>query len=348
MAASVVTYSAVAAKLRAMYSRILTSEDYELLMNKSCVSDVFLWLKNHSAYGEIFHTIHESSIHRGQIERVFGRALFDDAYSISLMLPQNNRKMLEAVLAKADIQLVKRVIRAIHTQIPLDLGTVRAIYKKEHMGISFDVESVITAKTYDELAEALKGTPLYKVIKPFLSETVTSTFELENALDQCYFTMLNKSADTYLRGQDRKWTKEFLAAEVDMHNLLRSYRYKKYYSYSGEKMLAHLFPNKYKLKPEFWKTLADSDSKDFRKLAMNTKYRRLFREEDDASWYREVSQAMADSFRKHFRENPYNFTAVICYLFLKEIAIQNLITIIEGVRYALTPKEIRGYLVTIK
>ncbi len=348
MAASVVTYSAVAAKLRAMYSRILTSEDYELLMNKSRVSDVFLWLKDNSAYGDVLNTINESSIHRGQIERVFGKSLFNDAYSISHMLPQSNKKMLGAVLAKADIQIVKRVIRSIHTQIPIDLGMVKSIYKNEHAGIPFHLEAVMMSKTYDELAQALKNTPLYKVIKPFLADNITNTFELENALDKYYFTMLNKSADAYLSGQDRRKTKEFLAAEVDMHNLLRSYRYMKYYSYSGEKMLAHLFPNKYKLTNDFWEELADSDIKNFRELAMKTRYKRIFTEEDDSLWYRETSQAMADLFRKHLREDPYNFAAVVDYIFLKEMDIQNLVTIIEGVRYSLEPGEIRRYLVKIK
>lgn len=348
MGASVVTYSAVAAKLRAMYSRILTTEDYELLMNKPRVTDVFLWLKDNSAYGEILNSMSESSVHRGQIERVFSRALFNDAHSISLMLSRNDKRMLEAVLAKTDIQIIKRVIRSIHTHIPLDLGTVKAIYKNEHVGIPFSLEAVLTARTYDELAEALRETPLYKVIRPFLEEDLTSTFELENALDQYYFTMLNKSADAYLSGQDRKKTKEFLAADADIHNLLRSYRYKRYYSYSGENMLAHLFPNKYKLRPGFWEKLADSDVRNFRELAMETKYKGLFMGEDDTGWYREASQTMADRFRNHFRKDPYNFTAVFSYLYLKEIDIQNLITITEGVRYSLDPKEIRGYLVKVK
>ena len=348
MAASVVTYSAVAAKLRAMYSRIPTSRDYDQLMNKSRVSDVFLWLKDHSVYGEVLNTINESAIHRGQIERVFGKSLFNDAYSLSHMLSQNDQKMLEAVLAKADIQIIKRIIRSIHTKIPIDLGTVKSIDKNRRKRGAFYSEAVMMSKTYDELAEALKNTPLYKVIKPFLAEDMTNTFELENALDKYYFTMLSKSADAYLSGQDRKKTKEFLAAEVDMHNLLRSYRYMKYYSYSGEKMLAHLFPNQYKLTNSFWKELAESDIKNFRELAMKTKYKRIFTEEDDSLWYRETSQAMADLFKKHLREDPYNFTAVADYIFLKEIDIQNLITIIEGVRYSLEPGEIRRYLVKIK
>ena len=57
---------------------------------------------------------------------------------------------------------------------------------------------------------------------------------------------------------------------------------------------------------------------------------------------------MADLFRKHLREDPYNFAAVVDYIFLKEMDIQNLVTIIEGVRYSLEPGEIRRYLIKIK
>ncbi len=348
MAASVIGYSAVAAKVRAMYSEVLTSEDYELLMNKPRVTDVFLWLKDNSVYGAVMKGINESTVHRGQIERVFSKALFHDAYKLSLMLSQNDRKMLACILAKTDIQIIKRVIRSIHTGVSLDIGTVKSLYKDETLGIPFDLKAVLTARSYQELAQALKPTPVYQVIEPFLRENLENTFELENALDQYYYTMLHKSADAYLRGKDRRITKEFLAAEVDMHNLLRSYRYREYYSYSGEKMLAHLFPNQYKLRPDFWKRMAESDSKDFRALVSETRYGSLFAQENDDRWYQEASQAMANIFRRHLRRDPYNFTAVAAYIFLKEIDIQNLITIIEGVRYSLDPGEIRTYLVKIK
>lgn len=348
MAASVVTYSAVAAKLRAMYSQLLTEEDYETLMAKPRVADVFLWLRENTAYGDVLQGLNESSVHRGEIERLFSHALFDDARRISLMLSKDEKKMLAGVMAKTDIQIVKRIIRAIHTGVPIDISTVKSIYKDKSFAAPFDLEAALTAKTYGELGEVLKPGPLYDVLAPYLAEPVQNTFEMENALDKYYFLSLDKLAQQYLSGADRINTRKFLSAEVDMQNLLRSYRYKKYYSYPGEKVISHLFPNKCKLKNTFWVKVAESDVKDFRELALNTSYGDIFRSEDDSEWYGEMSRQIARMFKRHFRNDTYNFTTVVAYIYLKEIDIQNLITIIEGVRYSLEPSEIRKYLVLIK
>ena len=348
MAASVVTYSAVAAKLRAMYSQLLTAEDYELLTTKPRVADVFLWLRENTAYGEILRGLNEASVHRGEIERLFSRALFEDAGRISRMLSQNEKKMLAAVMSKTDIQIVKRIIRSVHTGVAIDIGTVKSFYKNKNFAISFPLEAALTAKSYGELGEALKDSPLYDVLAPYLAEPVQNTFEMENALDRFYFLSLDKAAQRYLRGEDRIRTRNFLAAEVDMHNLLRSYRYKRYYSYPEEKVISHLFPNKYKLKNSFWIKVAESDVKDFRELAMETRYGEIFRSEDDSAWYGEMSRQIAGMFKHHFRTDPYNFASVVAYIYLKETDIQNLITIIEGVRYSLEPSDIRKYLVLMK
>lgn len=348
MAVSVVTYSAVATKLRAMYSQLLTEADYDMLMAKPRVADVFLWLRENTAYGDALQGLSESSVHRGEIERLFSRALFDDARRISLMLSQNEKKMLAGVMAKTDIQIIKRIIRSIHTGVPIDIGTVKSFYKDKSFATPFDLEAALSVKTYAELGEVLKPGPLYDVLEPYLTEPVQNTFEMENALDKYYFISLNKLAQRYLSGADRTNTRKFLAAEVDMHNLLRSYRYKKYYSYPGEKVISHLLPNKCKLKNTFWVKIAESDVKDFRELAMDTKYGAIFQSENDSTWYREMSQQIAEMFKRHFRNDTYNFTTVVAYIYLKEIDIQNLITIVEGVRYSLEPSEIRKYLVRIK
>ena len=340
MAAPVVTYSAVAAKLRAMYGGLLALEDYALLMNKQRVDDVFSWLIENSAYSKILSSINGNTVHRGQMERMFNQALFRDASGISSMLPKNDKRMLEAVLMKRDIQTVKRVIRSIHTGISLNFSTADIFSDQE--------AAVLQSRTYGELAVSLQNTPLHKVIRPFLTDNAASPFAAENALDQYYFTMLMKSTDRYLRGQARKTTKAVLAEEADIRNLLRSYRYRRYYACSGEQMLARLVPNRYQLNPGFWKELADSDSKDFRRLVMQTKYKKIFVSQDDADWYREASQTMADQFKKHFREQPYTFTAVLAYLFFQKTDIQNVIAIIEGVRYSLEPRDIRRYLITVK
>lgn len=82
----VFSYSAVITKLRAMYSKLLTNDDYEILMSQQSVTEIVQWLKKNSQYQDILKTIPESEIHRGDIERIFWGTLYKDAEGLEKML----------------------------------------------------------------------------------------------------------------------------------------------------------------------------------------------------------------------------------------------------------------------
>ena len=48
-----VEYSAIAAKLKAMYSKFLTRDDYEQLLERKSVNDICSYLKSTPGYGEV-------------------------------------------------------------------------------------------------------------------------------------------------------------------------------------------------------------------------------------------------------------------------------------------------------
>lgn len=63
-----VEYSAIAAKLKAMYSKFLTRDDYEQLLERKSVNDICSYLKSTPGYGEVLEQVNERDIHRGQME----------------------------------------------------------------------------------------------------------------------------------------------------------------------------------------------------------------------------------------------------------------------------------------
>ena len=65
-----VEYSAVAAKLKAMYARFLDQKDYEELLSKRSVGDVCAYLKSMSGYSDVLSDVDEREIHRGVLCRL--------------------------------------------------------------------------------------------------------------------------------------------------------------------------------------------------------------------------------------------------------------------------------------
>ena len=79
-----VEYSAIAAKLKAMYSKFLTRDDYEQLLERKSVNDICSYLKSTPGYGEVLEQVNERDIHRGQMEILLERT--DDEHMLAFIV----------------------------------------------------------------------------------------------------------------------------------------------------------------------------------------------------------------------------------------------------------------------
>ena len=167
---------------------------------------------------------------------------------------------------------------------------------------------------------------------------------MEEALDEYYFKTVLDSAKKYLTQEDYNITKNFFGTEADVQNIIWIYRYKKYYDFTEEEILGHILPNRRKLRREQIRALSAANVEDFRSVVSETRYRLLFAG-DAAQWDSSASDYLRNMFMSQMRHNRYSFAAIVAYLFLKEIDIQNIITIVEGVRYGMEPQQIEQYLI---
>ena len=78
MALAAAEYSALAGKTRAMYGKLLKSEDYSELMQQRSVGDVAAILKYRTHYRGVLSGINECDIHRIQLENILKKSLLDD------------------------------------------------------------------------------------------------------------------------------------------------------------------------------------------------------------------------------------------------------------------------------
>ena len=69
---------AIGAKLHAMYGRRLTTQNFEEMLHKRSVGEIAAYLKNTARFAGCLTGVQESTIHRGQLEILLGRALFEE------------------------------------------------------------------------------------------------------------------------------------------------------------------------------------------------------------------------------------------------------------------------------
>ncbi len=342
---SVVKYSAVITKLRAMYSRLLSYEDYMALSSMSSVGEVIHYLKGCPGYSDLLSNINEATTHRGSLEHIFSGNIIHDAKKLSSMLGQKEKKVLNIFLLKYEIDVIKRIVQHVcsgrekDTALSADIASESVIITK-----GLKTERCFAATDLKELADALSGTDYADVISEFVHADSVTAADIGTALDDYYFRRLQNGVRSYLSGSDRATSQAFLSAEIDVFNIMWIYRYKKYYDMTPEEIVNRIIPEKKKTSREKLVELAGCDISEYKNIVSSSKYGNIFEDSADKDWDKRFAAYLHKMYHRQLRNDSYSFNTVLAYLHLKEMDINNIITVVEGVRYGVGEDKIRKYI----
>ena len=70
-------YNATVAKIMAIYGKRLTQQDYLEMMSKQSVQEAAEYLKKNTHYSELLSSIDTNTIHRGMLENLLRRSVYD-------------------------------------------------------------------------------------------------------------------------------------------------------------------------------------------------------------------------------------------------------------------------------
>ncbi|OYO88499.1 hypothetical protein CG709_13840, partial [Lachnotalea glycerini] len=107
------SYSGVTTKIRAMESNLLTEDDYRELASLKSVSEAAVFLRNKSAYRNLFADVDETRLHRGQIERLLKLSLYRDFTNIYKFSNPEQRKFLMFYFMRYEASILKTCMRSV-------------------------------------------------------------------------------------------------------------------------------------------------------------------------------------------------------------------------------------------
>ena len=127
--------------------------------------------------------------------------------------------------------------------------------------------------------------------------------------------------------------------EIDLHNIMRIYRLKRYYC--NAEVYSHLIPICYKLNREIIKQMAESHgTASLTEVVRHTPYGSIsFKNPQQA-----ISIEMGRVFSKLTKRYPRSMAMVMDYFFAKSLEERNIIAVREGVKYHLSQRDILDYL----
>lgn len=336
-------YSHLTTKIRAMQGKMLTKEDYEQMILKKSVKDVAIYLKNNTYYAQALEDLNENDVHRGHLEILLYRAVIVDALKIARYLKGHEKTIYRYVYRKQEIEDLKKILRTLQMGKSLDELDRNTLFISKHSVIDFTKS--LKAKNIEEFVETVKGTNFYPILKPLIiDENTIDIFAAEMALDMYFFKRVMNQVETIVTGRDKIIVETAFGLEAEFRNLLWIYRGKKYYNINKEMLYRYLIPYRNKIKnKEYAKMIESQDEEELLEVLEKGFFSKIidFREDN---WESQFIGYLEKHQIKNMKLYPFSIAPIVGYIYVKEVEIINITTIIEGIRYKVSPTEIRKYL----
>lgn len=338
--------NSVIAKARAVYGRSLSAEDYAQLAAKRSVHEAAAFLKQTERCGGVLSGINPQTVHRGQLEALLSRAVFDVFERFHKFDHSSSRVFFRMVVERLEIVQLITLLEDVAAGSTENYILALPMFLTEHSSVP--LTQLAKAESFGDVDALLGGTPYGKTLSPLLSAADNGEFsiaECERRLLTAYYMRCLKTIERSYKGSEKTELKRAVLKCVDMINVVTCCRMKAFGVHRAEEIKHSLLPFHYRLSDEAIERLAQSPdiARTGAELAALG-----YRTDSDAQF--DSAEQLADTislsyFRRQLRLS--RSSAVVCFALAQCLGVEtgNIKTVIEGIRYGLSGGEILSMLV---
>lgn len=340
------SYSGINTKVKAMSPKLISRDDYQKISALESVTDLVAYLKKHPGYHDLFQKYDEREVHRGEAEQVFINGLYLDYTKIYRFASEEQRRDLELVFFRYEVNVLKACIRLIHNNAnAYDLSLFHPFFTKHSQ---INVNALASSHTMEEYIQNLKNTEYYSLLTKLNSKSGLSSFDYEMALDVYYFTKSWRLKDKILQGNNKKAFTLRMGTEIDLLNIMWIYRSKKMYDMGAAEIFTYLIPVNYKLtKAQLAKLVSSGTLEEFMNLINTTRYKQFAAYLKNGTMEREYNRIINNIYLYNITRFPASMTTVNYYLYRKDMEIDHLTSALECIRYGLDLKRKQDYILQL-
>jgi V/A-type H+-transporting ATPase subunit C len=318
--------NAVMAKARGLHGKRLKTQDYETLLQKHGVAEIAGYLKNETYYGEALKEVKEELVHREQLESLIDRRRFEIIASLA-RFSQNDKLFFKTHTEKIEIGQLLFAMRLFNAGEFSKFIVALPVHVSKYLSV--DLFKLAAAKNYDDLLETCERTKHYHILRRFRPTHSGQPIDIpgcEAALLTQHWQELLASARESYGGRTLEALERLLYYQIDSHNVNVIYRMKKFFKADASKYLVNV--------PTRMSRAALSE---------------LLAAESPESLTETLGRhSLAERLKLNRRMFSVSFepaVSVMSYVSLLDIEAANVIRIIEGARYGLSPAETRALLI---
>lgn len=340
------TSYAVSAKARSKYGRFLSDRDYSNILACQSVPEVMVYLKSHTHFADALSDVNERDVHRGWLEIRLRQNQFSEIDSLCRYDSGIRAGVSSYVVEKAETEQIIRYLILLNSGETEKFIFQYPAFLSKHADLDFN--RIANARDYSEFLSAVERTSYYETLKEYRPDEKgrLPVSEIENRLYNRISGHLLELIDKNAKGAERRELTEFFRKLNDYSMFSRIIRMKGYYHLSPEVIRKNIQPEYGTLSPKLIDSMCEAESiEEVHRILRATRNGKLFDRLDYTDEGNIGSQVQYRTAKRylHFSDNPS--VVMIAFILLSDIELENVITLIEGVRYRVDPKVIESLLI---
>ena len=340
-------YAAISARVRAMYSYLLSPQDFARLSDAPDLPTLISQLKQ-TAYGPYLEALKEKDITPQKVDLAIKGRLADSYSSVIQMAPEHARPLLKQLYRYFEVQNLKAILRAV--VIEPDWERVQDVFFPMGSMSVLPAQAMVESGSVGSAIELLQHTPYYDTLsfamKRYSAEQ--NLFPLEVALDLYYWRQLWAEAKK-LQGRDREQALRIVGSLMDVNNLMWVIRYKVYHGLSEEEIINYTLPFGYRVRDEDVRAIAAGAD-------LATVVGRVFPGIPDLNTLLEdprlglpqleviLKRRLMEQCLSAFIGNPFHIGLPLAFLILSNLEVQDLTVLVEAKSSQMPEEEYRPFL----
>ncbi|MEG0457560.1 MAG: V-type ATPase subunit [Oscillospiraceae bacterium] len=342
--------AAIPAKIRTQFGKMLSKNDYDTLLRKKSVPEIAIFLKNQTEFSSILENIQEMLIHRGQLENILRKGIYNKYCSLLKYTDDKKDNFYFYYIIKAEINQILNFILYINAGTPekIIIDLPMFLISKS----TFKITNLGNVKNFSQLLSVLLKTPYYDILKDFenVNENNPNDYlSCEKKLMTYYYSKVLSMINKQFFGKEKKELCDVFLLEAELQNLSTIFRLKHFYGATSHDLEKYIIPLSYKIKKgqlnEIINAKTDEDLFNNIKKLNYARYGEI-NVEKHTFIENFVNNVEFHKLKRFMRFSIYPSVCLVSFICICNIEINNIITIIEAVRYNSPHDEIEKLLIT--
>lgn len=338
--------NATVAKIRAMYGKMLTQENYREMINKQSVSEVATYLKANTHYRDILSSVDTNTIHRGFLETLIRRNNFNIFEKLCKFQALDKEEFYSYEIVKYEIQNILRSILHINSCSHENFIKTVPGFLIERSRIDFI--KLAKAKDFSQLLNVLKGTVYYKILKDVScdSDGKIDHMRCEILLRTYFYQSMLETIKKEYTGQVSDILEKNIKTQIDLINFINAYRMKAYFNSDSKTIKESMLPFYGQInKRKMYRIYEAKDKDTMLKMIDNSRYAKQIDIKASDLLEHCVFELRYANEKRSLRYAKSAPVAFYSFMYLCEVEVINIISITEGIRYKKSPSYIEKLLI---